>query len=270
MIVTSLFSGSSGNAIFVRDGKTAVLVDAGVSFARLKQALSEIGESAFDLNGVLITHEHIDHVAAVAQMIKQTSLCFFLAPECAMAIYTQLAVKTPDLAENFAARVRTVEAGKSYECESLVFSPFFLPHDSVCCFGYRIGNDENENLLGVATDLGQMTVEARRALAACENVVLESNHDPELLKNGPYPRYLQERILSPYGHLSNADSAALLQAACSQKVRNALLFHLSRENNRPDLALKSARDALSALGATGEVRVSVASPDAPVFFVTED
>lgn len=269
MIVTSLFSGSGGNAVFVRREKTAVLIDAGVSFARLSRALQEIGEEISALSGVLITHEHIDHVAAVAQLVKRTELCFYLAADCALALYTQYQKQDPGLADCFASKVRTVEPGKSYECDDIVFSPFLLSHDSVCCYGYRIGDDAEENCLGIATDLGQMTTEVRRELAVCENVIVESNHDPELLKNGPYPRYLQERIRSPYGHLANGDCAALLQTTCTRRVKNALLFHLSRENNRPELAQSCAEEALCAIGAEKDVRVSVAAPESPCFFVTE-
>lgn len=269
MTVTSLFSGSSGNAILVRAGNCAALVDAGVSFSRLTQALRSIGESPETLSGILITHEHSDHIAALPQIIKHTDLPLFLSRESAYEIYSQFSRRDEAFAARFASRVRTVEAGKSYACGELVFSPFSLPHDSVCCYGYTIGTEQNETILGIATDLGQMTVQARRALAGCENVILESNHDPELLKNGPYPRVLQDRIRSPYGHLSNQDSAALLQAAVRMRVKNALLFHLSRENNRPELALSCAAEALCALGAQNDVRVSVAAPDTPCFFVTE-
>lgn len=256
----SLFSGSSGNAIFVKRGGTRILVDAGVSFRRLSLALSALGEELDALDGVFFTHEHADHIGALPMLLKKTRLPFYLSASSAEATYDTLLAKDPSLAAAFEERVLTLESGEEYEVGELSFSPFSLPHDSVSCQGFTFFSDDGDKLLGIATDLGEATVEARRALYGCPAVVLESNHDPEMLENGPYPPFLQARVASDTGHLSNPACAALLAALVTGGLHSALLFHLSRENNTPSLALSASRDLLRAVGA--EVTVAAAAPDA--------
>ncbi len=261
MQCVSLFSGSRGNAVFVRRGETSLLVDAGVSFRRLTLALAGLGEDLAALDGVFFTHEHSDHTLALPMLLKKTSLPFYLHAACAEELYDGLLAKDPSLAAEFVRRVRTVEAGGEYEIGKLLLLPFALPHDSAACLGCVFSDEGERKLLGIATDLGEMTTEARRALYGCPAVILESNHDLELLKNGPYPPYLQERIKSEFGHLSNPDCAAFLSVLAAGGLKKALLFHLSEENNTPRLALDTARTALESLGAA--VQVCAAAPTLP-------
>ncbi|MBR6530398.1 MAG: MBL fold metallo-hydrolase [Clostridia bacterium] len=196
MQCVSLFSGSGGNAIFVKRGESKMLVDAGVSFRRLALALQGLGEDICALDGVFFTHEHSDHIGALGMLLKKTSLPFYLDAACAEGAYDTLLTKDPSLAAEFVRRVRTVEAGADYEIGELCLTPFALPHDSAACLGAVFSNDNGDKQLGIATDLGEMTTESRRALYGCSAVILESNHDVQMLTDGPYPPYLQERILS--------------------------------------------------------------------------
>lgn len=261
MQCVSLFSGSSGNAVFVRQKNSAVLIDAGVSFRRLSLALDGLCEDLCSLDGVFFTHEHSDHTAALPMLLKKTRLPFYLEARCAEELYDTLLTKDPSLSAEFVRRVHTVEAGAEYEVGDLYFTPFSLPHDSAACLGALFCDENGEKLLGIATDLGEMTAEARRALYGAPAVILESNHDPQMLKDGPYPPYLQERILSPFGHLSNEDCASFLSLLAAGGLEKALLFHLSRDNNTPRLALETAKKALSACGSLATV--CAAAPDTP-------
>ena len=261
MQCVSLFSGSRGNAVFVRRKSSAVLVDAGVSFRRLCLALEGLGEDVHSLDGVFFTHEHSDHTLSLPMLLKKTALPFYLDGRCAEELYEGLLSKDPSLAAEFVRRVRTVEAGGEYEIGELFLSPFSLPHDSSACLGCVFSDEKGNKLLGIATDLGEMTTEARRALYGCEAVILESNHDLTMLQNGPYPPYLQERIRSEFGHLSNPDCAAFLSILCAGGLKKALLFHLSEENNTPRLALDTAKAALQKIGS--DVPVCAAAPSLP-------
>lgn len=254
----SLFSGSGGNCLFVREGDSRLLVDAGVSFRRICLSLAALGEDLFSFEGVFFTHEHSDHVGALSQLLKKTALPFFLEERCAEGAYESLLAKDPSLAAEFVHRVRTVCAGKEYEIGRLCLTPFSLPHDSAACLGVLFCDENSEKLLGVATDLGEMTAESRGALYGARAVVLECNHDLAMLENGPYPPYLKERIRSAFGHLSNDDCAAFLTLLAAGGLERALLFHLSEENNTPALALRTCREALESIGASPALSVAAA------------
>lgn len=244
MTCISLFSGSSGNCLFVREGQTRLLVDAGGSLRRIERALAALGESLSSVSAVLFTHEHSDHTAAVAQLVKKTDCALYFHPACAEEVYLSLCRAHPAEADAFCTRVRTINEETEYELGELCVRPFSLPHDSVFCLGFRFESLAGAPLLGIATDLGHVPQQARRALMGCPAVVLESNHDPVMLEHGPYPLHLQARIASEHGHLSNPDCAALLSALAPHGTRRALLFHLSADNNHPDCALSCAREVL--------------------------
>lgn len=254
----SLFSGSGGNSVYVEHEGTRLLVDAGVSFRRLCLSLESIGESVLDLDGVFFTHEHSDHVGALAMLLKKTDLPFYLDARSAEGAYEALLAKDPSLAAEFVRRTLTVAAGEEYDVGSLTLAPFSLPHDSAACLGLVFFDENGEKLLGIATDLGEMTTAARRALYGCPAVILESNHDLVMLENGPYPPYLQERIRSSFGHLSNPDCAAFLSLLIPGGLTRAMLFHLSADNNTPEKALDECRAVFGE-----KIALSVAAVDTP-------
>ena len=242
MTVYSLFSGSSGNCIFIRENNTRVLLDAGGSFKRISEALENIGETPASIDAILLTHEHSDHTMGLEGFLKKREVPVFCLKKVAKEIYLALLAKkgAGNGASLLAKWIRTVEPGEEYEWGSVSFTPFSTPHDSMDSCGYVF----NGKTLGVATDLGTVTPEVEEALCGCKNVILESNHDTEMLFSGPYPPYLKERVASDHGHLNNRDCASFACRLFCAGCRNLMLFHLSAENNDPELALETTRLAL--------------------------
>jgi phosphoribosyl 1,2-cyclic phosphodiesterase len=237
MKVAVLASGSSGNAIWVSGGSTAVLVDAGVSGRRVAAAAAELGLDTSELAAVLVTHEHSDHVSGLGPVTRR-----FGVPACATAgthavIDTRLG-KCPG---------RTVvEAGTDLEIGSLRISPFAVSHDCVDPVGYAITDGRTRAV--IATDLGVVSHPVRHRIGEADCVVLEFNHDERMLMDGDYPWFLKQRIMSNEGHLSNEAAARELVSLADGPVAALILAHLSRENNTPELALATAREALERAG----------------------
>ncbi len=245
MICFSLFSGSSGNSVFVKEKDTAVLVDAGGSLRRIAKALAGVGSSLSAIKAVLVTHEHTDHTAALGQLALKTEIPVFCLPKVAKEIYLAFLQRGKGAtAAALARRIRTVEAGSVYGVGAIEFEPFPTPHDSVESCGYLLQGKK----IGIATDLGSVTPAVREALTGCENVILEANHDLAMLFEGPYPPYLKERVASERGHLNNEDSARFAVELCAAGCRNLMLFHLSAENNLPEKARAAVWEALKTSG----------------------
>lgn len=233
----TLCSGSSGNALLVRSGDTAVLMDAGRSRRALLAAYAETG--APEIAAVFVTHEHTDHVSALAQLAKRERL-----PVHAAAGTADVLARTEAVA---AVLVRhgvlfTERVG------ALTVTSFPLPHDSACHVGY-VFSDGDGDAFCAATDMGHVTDGVRAALAGCRGALLEANHDVEMLRCGPYPAALKARILSDTGHLSNADCACLARYAAERGVVHIGLGHLSAENNTPELARAAVAAALAGTAA---------------------
>ena len=258
MVCYSLFSGSSGNCIYLQEGSTRLLIDAGGSMKQIDGALSSIGVSLCDITGILVTHEHSDHTKGLPIIAKHLSCPIYAQQAVAKEMYLSLLQKgCAKEASALARNIRTVNPGEEYELGDIVVTPFQTPHDSVDSQGFIIG----DRFLGIATDLGHVSEEVSLYLTGCKNVILESNHDLEMLYDGPYPPYLKERVASENGHLNNVDAAnfnrKLLQAGCEHFT----LFHLSRENNTPDLALRENRKALEEAGAVLEKDCTLIAAD---------
>lgn len=241
----TLASSSAGNAALVCHERTRILIDAGISCRRITQALAALGLAPDDLDGVLITHEHIDHVRGLAALCKK----------CGAPLYassgTAAALRCPD------GRLRAFSAGDGFTVGALRVKSFRTSHDARESVGYRI--DSGEGSLAVLTDTGYVTDEARAAACGADMLLLEANHDPAMLKNGPYPYYLKQRILSEYGHLSN-DAAADFALECALAgTRDILLAHLSGENNTPQLAEYTVARRLQSCGRS--VRLAAAPRD---------
>ena len=251
----SLYSGSSGNAFLLQTPRARILIDAGKNAKTLTAALAAVGVEADSLDAILITHDHRDHTSALPVLLKHHPIPTHIVEASAQAITLcqpggwadSLCCHKP----LFCLTVGDVTARS-----------FITPHDSRFSVGYRfdISTPDGVRSLGYATDLGYVTDEVKAALTGCESVVLESNHDKELLYVGPYPRQLKERILSRYGHLSNEDAAALVAELAHHGLRHLMLAHLSEQNNEPDIAYN---EALMALGGE-DVTVLVAAPDRAV------
>lgn len=235
----TLASGSSGNALLVRSGGTAVLMDAGRSRRALLAALSEAGVLPSELAAVFVTHEHTDHISALAQLSKREGMPVHAAAGTADELMRDSAVSAVLVRHGvlFTERVG-----------SLTVTSFPLPHDSASHVGY-IFRDGDGDAFCAATDVGCVTDALRGALDGCRGALLEANHDAEMLRCGPYPAYLKARILADTGHLSNADCARLARYAAERGVLHIGLAHLSAENNTPELAYGAVSAALAGTAA---------------------
>ena len=234
--ITSLYSGSKGNSVLIESEKTKILIDAGKSARALCSALNEIGKNIDEIDAIFITHEHRDHVAALEILLKYHKIPVHIVGASAR----KLLLKGLDVYEDILcihSPLFTVEIG------DMKISSFPTPHDSDFSVGYRI--EIGEKTVGYATDIGYVTEEIKNALCGCESVVLECNHDEEMLMNGPYPYDLKLRIRSNKGHLSNSACAEFASELCFVGTKNILLAHISEENNDPAIAYDEVWSAIS-------------------------
>ena len=252
--IISLYSGSTGNAFVISTPSGAILIDAGKNAKRLCGALADANINVDDIAAVLVTHEHTDHISALPVFLKNHPIPVHIAYGCAYKLLPHPSVEPllqmhPPIHEECICGMRVIS--------------FPTPHDSRASVGYRIEiPDADGNVayrIGYATDIGYVTPEIEEALAGCDAVILESNHDYDMLMTGPYPYDLKKRIASRRGHLSNPDSAALAARLCAAGTKKLMLAHLSQENNAPDIALD---ECLSAV-ADADVAVFVAHPEIP-------
>ena len=245
-----LYSGSTGNAAVLSAGNTSVLIDAGRSARALCTALTAAGISPDSLSAIFITHEHHDHTAALEVFLKHHPI----PVHAVNASAEKMASRAADHLRNALVShppLFTQTVG------DMTFSSFPTSHDSVSSVGFRITiNGEKPHTIGYATDLGIVTPAVKEGLTGCEAVVLECNHDEEMLKTGPYPFDLKRRIASRRGHLSNTDCATFCVHLAANGMKRLLLAHLSEINNLPELALGEVHAALA--GTT--VHIAAASP----------
>ena len=255
MYFCPLFSGSSGNALFCQYGETRLLIDAGKSGKTIEDALASIGSDVRSLSGVLITHEHSDHISGAGVLARKYHLPIYATRETWWAMRDKLGKIPPDT-------VREIEAGKDFWLGDIGVAPFSIPHDAADPVGYRLyGGDLS---VSTATDLGVFTEDVYASISGSTLVLLESNHDPDMLRANPkYSAALKARILGDHGHLSNeACSSALLRLICSGTY-DVILGHLSGENNTPMLARGVSVKALEREGIRPDedVRLRVALRD---------
>lgn len=256
--MASLYSGSRGNAFVIATPEGTILIDAGKSARRLCQALDSLGISPSEIRAIFVTHEHNDHISALPVFLKHHPTPVHLPCACAYRLECDPAA-APCLLPHPPFHTETV-------C-GITVSSFPTPHDSRGSVGYRIEipTDGGVLRLGYATDIGYVTKEIEEGLVGCHTVILESNHDPEMLETGPYPYELKLRIASRRGHLSNPDSALFAARLCQSGTKRLMLAHLSEENNTPDTAFDACFGAIGDAG----VELCVAAPDAITEFSSE-
>lgn len=261
MKICSLYSGSRGNAVFMECGGVKLLIDAGKSAHALKKALAEIGESLASLDAILITHEHCDHISALEALHEDEAVPIHAAGGCANKLAS---LPSSYIQSNLVSHTPLFRL----ELGAVTVTSFVTPHDSACSVGYRIEWQENgvTRRIGYATDVGYVSDEVEDGLTGCDAVVIEANHDVEMLKNGPYPYHLKQRILSRRGHLCNADCALLASRLAASGTKYFLLAHLSEKNNDPSLALD---EVFGALG-DSNIRLVAADPTIPTRLVGEE
>ena len=238
MQLTVFASGSSGNCALLSSGDTHVLLDAGISMRRTETALAQVGRKISEIAGVLITHEHSDHIAGLRMLLKYYRLPVY-APR---TVANRLRGMLPEIE----GCLRVVPVGEAFRVGGVSVLAFHTMHDTDESVGYRV---TGSGVFALATDLGCVTDEVMSGLRGADTVLIESNHDEQMLSYGPYPAHLKRRILSERGHLSNEACAQLARALAESGTARIVLGHLSRENNRPELAYETSRAALTGTSA---------------------
>ena len=246
----TLYSGSTGNSAYLETPSARILIDAGRCARTLTRSLSSIGVDVDSLDAIFITHEHSDHVAALEVLAKHHFIPVHMTLKSAMRYRANPPMELCTCLQIHDCTDFSVTVG------DLTVTAFPVSHDSRCAVGYRITGPDGF-CVGLATDIGVVTPDLERGLAGCEAVVLESNHDVDMLWEGPYPYELKTRILSRHGHLSNEDSATFAAHLAASGTRHILLAHLSEQNNLPDLAYGTAKSALAGTS----THLEVASPE---------
>ena len=234
MRIVTFASGSTGNCCLVSDGGVNVLIDAGISARRIVQGLGVLGLAPQDVCGVLITHEHSDHISGLPVLVKRTGMRIFAPSELGEVLKR---VK-PELSES----IDYIPPDGGLCVGDVRITAFPTPHDASASFGYRI---EGSEVFAFATDTGHISDELLQGLQGADTVVIEANHDKVMLKNGPYPPFLKQRVLSKHGHLSNDDCAKLACLLADSGTRQIILGHLSQQNNTPEAAETAVSEALS-------------------------
>lgn len=232
MRLSLLASGSKGNSIFVETGETRLLVDAGCSGREILDRLGRIGIDPTTLNAILVSHEHGDHIRGVGTLARR------------LKIPVLISYPTHAESKGHFAKVSLLEfeSGYSFAFRDIQIDPFPITHDACDPVGFVI--ESGEGRVGIATDLGHATRLVKEKLKQCRTLVIEANHDEEMLLNGPYPWHLKQRIRSRHGHLSNSESVALLEEVIHEGLAALFLAHLSEVNNHPDKATEATSSFL--------------------------
>lgn len=247
MEFAALASGSTGNCYLIQADGTSVLVDAGISLRRITTALKELGLEMCDISAVLITHEHRDHIGALPMLSKYCHIPVFATDGTADAITETCPQVGSDL--------HRIKTGEELHFGTMTVRAFRTSHDAAESVGYQFTHEGRR--LVIMTDTGVVTPQACRAARGCEAAVLESNHDVNMLRYGPYTYTLKQRIFSQQGHLSNDDCGAFAAWLAGEGTKRFVLAHLSRENNSPRTALETVGTALRQAGITPGTDVSL-------------
>ena len=231
----SLYSGSSGNSLFVETPNTRLLVDAGVSSKKIETALKSIDIDPSAIDGILVTHEHSDHVQGLGTLSRKFDLPVFVNQETLDAMPKQKD-KIPE------KNIKTFKVNDKFSINDLDIKSFSIPHDAANPCGFSIFKDDKK--ISIATDIGHMTNSIVKNLEESLFVLLESNYDPEVLKCSSYPFNLKTRIAGPTGHLSNEMAGKTISYLLKSGLKKAMLGHLSKESNFPELAYQTVLDEL--------------------------
>jgi len=251
MRYASLASGSKGNCHAFSQGQATLLVDAGISLKQIRLRMAELGWDAGQVRGVAISHEHSDHIAAIPVLLRNTDWDILATPDTLARIQAIQGIEIPR------SRWIPLRAGQAAAWNGLTVMPFTTPHDAADSVAYRI--EAGGLCAAVVTDLGHPTALVEDHCRSLDLLVLEANHDVQMLREGGYPPVLKARILSRVGHLSNESMGELLGRVLSGRLRTVVLAHLSEQNNDPELARFTAEGILRGTATTLHV-ASQASP----------
>ena len=252
---TSLYSGSSGNCLFVETENTKILVDAGVSLKRIETGLTSINVSPEDIDGVIVTHEHSDHIQSLGNLSKKFNIPVYATSKTYDAMPKQTE-KISDINKN------NIKIDEHFSIGDINITPFQIPHDAAdpCGFTIVVGNKK----ISIATDIGHMNNNILKYIDGSEFILLEANYDSNVLKYTKYPFKLKERIAGPNGHLSNKIAGQTINYLIKSGLKNAVLGHLSKESNFPELAYQTVIDELLSNGTNiDDFKLSVANRDLP-------
>jgi phosphoribosyl 1,2-cyclic phosphodiesterase len=230
-----LVSGSSGNSIFIETDGTKILIDAGVSGKKIESCLKKIDVDGGDIDAIFVTHEHIDHIKGVGIVSRRFDIPIYATEATWDAMETCIG--------NISRKNRKIiYKGENMPLNDMLIKPFEIPHDAADPVGYSVSAGDIK--MTVATDIGHITDTVTEAVRDSSVLLLESNHDIDMLKSGPYSYQLKERILGLYGHMANAAAGNLLSDIMSNKLKQVFLGHLSNQNNTPELAFHTVREIL--------------------------
>ncbi|CDB32472.1 beta-lactamase domain protein [Clostridium sp. CAG:575] len=251
----SLYSGSSGNSLFVESENTKLLVDAGISSKKIETALTNLEIDPSSINGILITHEHSDHVQGLGTFAKKFNLPVYVNQKTLDAMPNQ----KDKISEK---NIKIIKNEEKFEIGDLKIKPFSIPHDAANPCGFNIIHDNKK--ISIATDIGHMTNGIIKNLEDSIFIMLEANYDPEVLKFSKYPYILKSRIAGPTGHLPNEIAGKTIAHLLNSGLQQAILGHLSKESNFPELAYKTVIDeVISSNYDENSLKLSVASRDIP-------
>lgn len=251
----SLYSGSSGNCLYIETENTKILIDAGVSLKKIEKGLDNLNVDAKDLDGVIVTHEHIDHIQSIGNLSKKFDIPVFANQKTFDAMPKQ----TEKLSEKNQKKINIDEKFMIGDIEIL---PFSIPHDAADPCGFTLFS--NNKKISIATDIGHMTGDIVKQIDGSEFVLLEANYDTEVLKYTKYPFKLKERIAGPTGHLSNKMAGQTINYLINSGLKKAMLGHLSKESNFPELAYQTVINEIIANGTSVDnFSLSVADRNEP-------
>jgi phosphoribosyl 1,2-cyclic phosphodiesterase len=251
-----LASGSSGNASLLATNTTRILVDAGLSMRELGRRLALIGEDLANIDAILVTHEHSDHIAGLPVMARSGKVK-------AVVYATHLTAPAIDWGEKTTPRLETFQSGAAFQVGDIGVTSFGIPHDAIdpvgfhfCAGGVRIG---------IATDLGYVPESIKFHLRRTDVLLLEANHDLDMLKVGPYPWQVKQRVMSRVGHLSNLGMSEYLASDLDSATAHLILGHLSEQNNHPEIVRMVANQALEARGLAPKLAIAAQHVPSEVF-----
>ena len=241
MRVCTLASGSSGNSLYIETENTKILVDAGISMRQIKLRLEMINVDLSEIDAVVVTHEHSDHTHAIKRL----------------NIPTYVTCATVHLWKDKVTYLEQFESDTAFEIKDLLVTPFSVPHDAIDPVGFSIETSQSHKI-GIVTDIGLATNLVKERLKNSNILLIEFNHDEEILSYSHYPWDLKQRIKGRLGHLSNNQASELLHGLIHKDLNHVILGHLSQVNNKPEVALESAFEVLNNNGAQSDVNITVA------------
>ena len=247
----SLYSGSTGNSLFVQGDETKILVDTGVSAKKIEEGLSSINIDINEINAIIVTHEHIDHIRSAGTMAKKYNIPIYATLGTWNGIDNEKLVRPIEQKNYF-------KIGEEFEIGDLKIMPFATSHDAMDSCGFSITHDSDK--ISIATDLGEMTKDILKQINKSKFMLLEANYEPEVLRCCSYPYSVKKRIAGTRGHLSNGEAGNTIAKLADNGLQNVMLGHLSKESNFPELAYKSVINELAQNGINyKDIELNVAS-----------